>query len=117
MVYQDTDPDLAMAEIDAIRGLLQNSSLSLVSVFLAAITPLVSMGFPNGLPGCINAEVIFDSMANLIEQELQKFSNPEKVMMLFSAHGVPVSYVEDTGDPYRISDGGLHHIDHATAES
>ncbi|RZC83717.1 hypothetical protein C5167_046504 [Papaver somniferum] len=40
-------------------------------------------------------------MANLIEQELQKFSNPEEVMIFFSAHGVPVSYVEDAGDPYR----------------
>ncbi|KAI3979292.1 hypothetical protein MKX01_007768 [Papaver californicum] len=42
-----------------------------------------------------------ESMANLIEQELQKFSNPEEVMIFFSAHGVPVSYVEDAGDPYR----------------
>ncbi|MCL7037284.1 hypothetical protein MKW94_005018 [Papaver nudicaule] len=42
-----------------------------------------------------------ESMANLIEQELQSFSNPEEVMIFFSAHGVPVSYVEDAGDPYR----------------
>ncbi|XP_026447439.1 ferrochelatase-1, chloroplastic/mitochondrial-like [Papaver somniferum] len=42
-----------------------------------------------------------ESMANLIEQELQKFSNPEEVMIFFSAHGVPVSYVEDAGDPYK----------------
>ncbi|KAL6998095.1 lyase [Sarracenia purpurea var. burkii] len=41
------------------------------------------------------------SMADLIEKELQSFSRPEEVMIFFSAHGVPVSYVEDAGDPYR----------------
>ncbi|OVA11768.1 Ferrochelatase [Macleaya cordata] len=43
-----------------------------------------------------------ESMANLIEKELQGFSKPEEVVMIFfSAHGVPVSYVEDAGDPYK----------------
>lgn len=41
------------------------------------------------------------SMAGLIEKELESFSRPEEVMIFFSAHGVPVSYVEDAGDPYR----------------
>ncbi|XP_057466804.1 ferrochelatase-2, chloroplastic-like [Actinidia eriantha] len=41
------------------------------------------------------------SMADLIEKELQSFSRPEEVMVFFSAHGVPVSYVENAGDPYR----------------
>ncbi|XP_068651976.1 ferrochelatase-1, chloroplastic-like [Aristolochia californica] len=41
------------------------------------------------------------SMADLIENELQSFSKPEEVVIFFSAHGVPVSYVEDAGDPYR----------------
>ncbi|PIA30560.1 hypothetical protein AQUCO_05500095v1 [Aquilegia coerulea] len=41
------------------------------------------------------------SMANLIEKELKSFSKPEEVMIFFSAHGVPVTYVEDAGDPYR----------------
>lgn len=41
------------------------------------------------------------SMANLIEEELHNFTKPEEVMIFFSAHGVPVSYVEDAGDPYR----------------
>ncbi|KAL8497062.1 hypothetical protein ACS0TY_020658 [Phlomoides rotata] len=41
------------------------------------------------------------SMADLIEKELQTFSNPEETMIFFSAHGVPVSYVEDASDPYR----------------
>ncbi|CBI20621.3 hypothetical protein VitviT2T_004403 [Vitis vinifera] len=42
-----------------------------------------------------------NSMADLIEEELQIFSKPKEVMIFFSAHGVPVSYVEDAGDPYR----------------
>nr|XP_010913104.1 ferrochelatase-1, chloroplastic [Elaeis guineensis] len=41
------------------------------------------------------------SMADLIEKELSSFSEPEEVMIFFSAHGVPLSYVEDAGDPYR----------------
>ncbi|CAI0549287.1 unnamed protein product [Linum tenue] len=41
------------------------------------------------------------SMADLIEKELQTFSKPDEVMIFFSAHGVPVSYVEVAGDPYK----------------
>ncbi|KAK8953118.1 hypothetical protein KSP40_PGU007806 [Platanthera guangdongensis] len=41
------------------------------------------------------------SMADLIEKEISKFSKPEEVMIFFSAHGVPLSYVENSGDPYR----------------
>ncbi|CAL1368263.1 unnamed protein product [Linum trigynum] len=41
------------------------------------------------------------SMADLIERELQKFSKPDEVMIFFSAHGVPMSYVEEAGDPYK----------------
>lgn len=41
------------------------------------------------------------SMADLIENELENFPNPAEAMIFFSAHGVPVSYVEDAGDPYR----------------
>ena len=41
------------------------------------------------------------SMADLIAKELDKFSNPNEVHVFFSAHGVPVSYVEEAGDPYK----------------
>ncbi|CAH9120098.1 unnamed protein product [Cuscuta epithymum] len=41
------------------------------------------------------------SMADLIEKEVKKFPQPDEAMIFFSAHGVPVSYVEDAGDPYR----------------
>jgi len=41
------------------------------------------------------------SMAQLIAQELDQFSNPEQVHIFFSAHGVPRSYVDEAGDPYQ----------------
>jgi ferrochelatase len=41
------------------------------------------------------------AMAQLIAQELDKFPNPDDVHIFFSAHGVPVSYVEEAGDPYQ----------------
>jgi ferrochelatase len=41
------------------------------------------------------------AMAQLIAQELDQFEHPDQVHVFFSAHGVPVSYVEEAGDPYQ----------------
>ncbi|PNH08834.1 Ferrochelatase-2, chloroplastic [Tetrabaena socialis] len=41
------------------------------------------------------------AMADLIEQELLKFKDVPSVEVFFSAHGVPKSYVEEAGDPYK----------------
>jgi ferrochelatase len=46
-------------------------------------------------PGYIRA------MVDLIVQELKKFSDPDRVHIFFSAHGVPQSYVDEAGDPYQ----------------
>lgn len=46
-------------------------------------------------PGYVRA------MAELITQELDKLDNPNNGHIFFSAHGVPVSYVEEAGDPYQ----------------
>ncbi|MEL6856644.1 MAG: ferrochelatase, partial [Cyanobacteria bacterium J06607_13] len=46
-------------------------------------------------PGYVN------SMAELIRTELDKLPNPNEAHIFFSAHGVPVSYVEEFGDPYQ----------------
>ena len=46
-------------------------------------------------PGYVN------SMADLIRTELDKLPNPNEAHIFFSAHGVPVSYVEEFGDPYQ----------------
>ncbi|WP_218079772.1 ferrochelatase [Anthocerotibacter panamensis] len=40
-------------------------------------------------------------MVRLILRELEKFEQPERVHILFSAHGVPKSYVTEGGDPYQ----------------
>ncbi len=42
-----------------------------------------------------------EAMAGLIRTELDKLPNPDGAHIFFSAHGVPVSYVEDFGDPYQ----------------
>ncbi|NJK50815.1 ferrochelatase [Candidatus Gracilibacteria bacterium] len=47
-----------------------------------------------------NPEYI-SAMVDLIVQELDKFSNPDRVHIFFSAHGVPQSYVDEAGDPYQ----------------
>ncbi|MBF1999457.1 MAG: ferrochelatase [Synechococcales cyanobacterium C42_A2020_086] len=41
------------------------------------------------------------AMAQLIANELDQFADPDQVHIFFSAHGVPVSYVEEAGDPYQ----------------
>ena len=41
------------------------------------------------------------AMADLIAQELDQIENPDRVHIFFSAHGVPISYVEEAGDPYQ----------------
>ncbi|MEM6520948.1 MAG: ferrochelatase [Cyanobacteria bacterium P01_C01_bin.70] len=48
-----------------------------------------------GRPGYVNA------MAELIAGELDQLPDPSKGHVFFSAHGVPVSYVEEEGDPYQ----------------
>ncbi len=41
------------------------------------------------------------AMAQLIAQELDQLANPDEAHIFFSAHGVPLSYVEEAGDPYQ----------------
>jgi ferrochelatase len=53
------------------------------------------------IPSWYQREGYVQAMANLIEKEVYKFEKPEEVHIFFSAHGVPVTYVEDAGDPYK----------------
>uniref|UniRef100_A0A0A9CWM8 Ferrochelatase n=1 Tax=Arundo donax TaxID=35708 RepID=A0A0A9CWM8_ARUDO len=53
------------------------------------------------IPSWYQREGYIKAMATLIEKELTKFPEPEKVMVFFSAHGVPLAYVEEAGDPYK----------------
>ncbi|MEB3213055.1 MAG: ferrochelatase [Leptolyngbyaceae bacterium] len=41
------------------------------------------------------------AMAQLIAQQLDQLDTPEDAHIFFSAHGVPLSYVEEAGDPYQ----------------
>ena len=53
------------------------------------------------VPSWYNEPAYLQAMANLISQELDKFPNPDQVHLFFSPHGVPLSYVEEAGDPYQ----------------
>ena len=53
------------------------------------------------IPSWYDNQGYLKAMADLIEQELDKFPNPDHAHVFFSAHGVPVSYVEEAGDPYQ----------------
>lgn len=53
------------------------------------------------IPSWYQREGYIKAMATLIEKELLKFPKPQKVMIFFSAHGVPLAYVEEAGDPYK----------------
>ncbi|MEM9162499.1 MAG: ferrochelatase [Cyanobacteria bacterium P01_F01_bin.4] len=53
------------------------------------------------IPSWYNREGYVQAMANLIAQEIDKLPNPDSAHVFFSAHGVPVSYVEEAGDPYQ----------------
>ncbi|KAF1867689.1 hypothetical protein Lal_00050122 [Lupinus albus] len=53
------------------------------------------------IPSWYQREGYVTAMANLIEKELKGFDSPKEVMIFFSAHGVPLAYVEDAGDPYK----------------
>jgi protoporphyrin/coproporphyrin ferrochelatase len=46
-------------------------------------------------PGYVQA------MAQLISKKIDDTKNPAEAHVFFSAHGVPVSYVEEAGDPYQ----------------
>ncbi|KAK3007410.1 hypothetical protein RJ639_017081 [Escallonia herrerae] len=53
------------------------------------------------IPSWYQREGYINSMADLIENELANFDCPDKVMIFFSAHGVPLAYVVEAGDPYK----------------
>jgi ferrochelatase len=53
------------------------------------------------IPSWYDRPGYLQAMADLIAQELDQFPHPDQVHVFFSAHGVPVSYVEEAGDPYQ----------------
>lgn len=53
------------------------------------------------IPSWFQRQGYLNAMADLIRQELDKLEHPDAAHIFFSAHGVPVSYVEEAGDPYQ----------------
>lgn len=53
------------------------------------------------IPSWYNRSGYLQAMADLIAKELDQLENPDQVHIFFSAHGVPLSYVEEAGDPYQ----------------
>lgn len=53
------------------------------------------------IPSWYQRKGYVQAMADLITQELGKFDKTNEVEIFFSAHGVPKSYVEEAGDPYK----------------
>lgn len=53
------------------------------------------------IPSWYQEPSYLQAMSQLIAQELSQFPNPNEITIFFSAHGVPVSYVEEAGDPYQ----------------
>ncbi len=53
------------------------------------------------IPSWYKRSGYLQAMAELIQQQLDQSDNPDQVHIFFSAHGVPLSYVEEAGDPYQ----------------
>ncbi|XP_063939518.1 ferrochelatase-2, chloroplastic-like isoform X1 [Daucus carota subsp. sativus] len=53
------------------------------------------------IPSWYQRDGYIKAMGDLIEKELEKFDQPKEVRIFFSAHGVPLAYVEEAGDPYK----------------
>ncbi|MEA5463280.1 ferrochelatase [Leptothoe sp. PORK10 BA2] len=53
------------------------------------------------IPSWYNSPGYVRAMADLIIQTIDQLPNPDGGHIFFSAHGVPVSYVEEAGDPYQ----------------
>ncbi|NET32745.1 MAG: ferrochelatase [Cyanothece sp. SIO1E1] len=53
------------------------------------------------VPSWYNCPAYLEAMADLIGHTIDQVPHPNQAHVFFSAHGVPVSYVEEAGDPYQ----------------
>ncbi|MGB3495127.1 MAG: ferrochelatase [Elainellaceae cyanobacterium] len=53
------------------------------------------------IPSWYDRPGYLEAMSQLIAQQLDQLDEPDNAHIFFSAHGVPVSYVEEAGDPYQ----------------
>lgn len=54
------------------------------------------------IPAWYNREGYINSVARLIADRCDKFDEPSAPHIFFSAHGLPVKYITDLGDPYQV---------------
>jgi protoporphyrin/coproporphyrin ferrochelatase len=76
------------------------SSFRLLEQLLAEDSSLSTMEH-TVIPSWYDRPGYLQAMAQLIAHEIDRFPDPNAVHIFFSAHGVPVSYVEEAGDPYQ----------------
>lgn len=53
------------------------------------------------IPAWYNRQGYANAMARLIAESCDKFEDPQAPHIFFSAHGLPLKYIEDLGDPYK----------------
>jgi protoporphyrin/coproporphyrin ferrochelatase len=53
------------------------------------------------IPSWYKRSGYLQAMADLIAEQIDQFDQPDQAHVFFSAHGVPLSYVEEAGDPYQ----------------
>ncbi len=53
------------------------------------------------IPSWYKSPGYIETLANLIRKTIEQVAHPNEAHVFFSAHGVPVSYVEEAGDPYQ----------------
>jgi len=53
------------------------------------------------IPAWYNREGYIKSLARLVAEKCDKFEDPSTPFIFFSAHGLPVKYIESLGDPYK----------------
>ena len=53
------------------------------------------------VPSWYGNQYYLQAMVNLISTKLDQVKHPQEAHIFFSAHGVPVSYIEEAGDPYQ----------------
>lgn len=53
------------------------------------------------VPSWYHHSTYLEAMTTLIQRSMNQLSDSSQAHIFFSAHGVPVSYVEEAGDPYK----------------
>ncbi|KAL0327506.1 UNVERIFIED_CONTAM: Ferrochelatase-2, chloroplastic [Sesamum angustifolium] len=96
----------ALKSKEAMLPLSNIFCFSLVDGFLLGLNHLISVLKANAIKLALETKEVpanvYVAMRQLSHLLLRNFGNSlMQAMIFFSAHGVPVSYVEDAGDPYK----------------